>query len=310
MAEHDWKQLLDDPEVVEVVRRVYNGPGRRYYSSSRQALALDDLESWLWDRAVDLAERYSAPPAASADPADRFRRFLYVSLKRAITEGWHYNGFAGKPESSRRAINDHSISLDLELEGGHRHIEEAASLAGNRRINPNDPLAVMLHLERLQRLLGRAERQAATGPYLTQSSPYCSENLCLQPASTKGLCKKHYQRESRAWGGTCSVQDCTGGVIAKGLCSTHYGAQLRARPDRPSCSADGCTNSAKARGLCDKHYRHSRAANAEAWAAERAAKPASCTTPGCNRPPHAKGLCDTHYAALKRARHKERATYQ
>ena len=291
MAEHNWKQLLDDPEIEGIVARAYKGPGHRYYGTTRNSLALDDLESWLWDCAVKVAENYPGAPPNAYDPRGHFRAHLYQSLAKAIMGGWHYSEFAGKRDSSRRAAMTTITSFDLELEGGGRHVEESASLAVHRRLRSNDPLAILLHIERAQDLLDRAEHQAAAGAFVAESSPYCSENLCLQPTHAGGLCAKHYYQQRRAWGGTCSVEGCTNGVQSKGLCPTHYSAARRARTDAPTCKHEGCTSKVKARGLCSVHYN----ANAETWAAERAAKPTTCTHPGCAKPPQSRGMCNTHY---------------
>lgn len=305
MAEHDWRELLDDPEVENVVNRVFAGIGRRYYASSNSTLALDDLESWLWDEAVRVAESYPGPPPNAYDPPRHFHANLYRNLAGAITNGWHYSDYAGARNSARRNATTHTTSLDAELEDGHRRTEELGAL-GTRRAAANDPIAILMRAERLEHAIHRAEHQAAHGTFHTETSPYCSENLCLQPTFAGGLCSKHYSRQRQAWGDTCTVDGCTNGVRATGLCSTHYTAHRKASPNAATCSHQDCTKTVNARGLCATHYNQERQANAETWAAERQAKSTTCTHPGCDRTPRAKGLCDTHYTALKRARRKER----
>ena len=112
MAEHDWKQLLDDPEIEGIIGRVRNGPGRRFYGhgAGSDALALDDLESWLWDKAVDIAIRYTraVDNTRVRDATRHWHAWLYVTLNRAIVQGEHRTNFKGKPGSSRRDLVDHT----------------------------------------------------------------------------------------------------------------------------------------------------------------------------------------------------------
>jgi hypothetical protein len=59
----------------------------------------------------------------------------------------------------------------------------------------------------------------------------------------------------------CSVPGCQRKHKAKGLCNKHYirqtrtGAWVKPKKDKKKCSEEGCGADAVAKGLCNKHYK-------------------------------------------------------
>lgn len=311
MAEHDWKQLLEDPEIEGIIRRVRFGPGLRLYrppTVDGVNIEFDDLESWLWDEAVNVAMRYSTTTFHTAmyDARRHWTSWLYVSLKNAVLNGKHLNSMYGRRDSAKRELHYATVSIEEATEafgdslGGHTRGGHARTVERTWRL---DPVTQLIHIENLERLVDRARERTGT-TYTVESNGICTENLCTAPTFTAGLCARHYHRDRTAWGDQCSVDTCTQGARAKGLCVTHYNQARNADPNRTQCSADGCDRPVSSRGMCGTHYSAARLAHGDQWKAEKAARPKVCQIPGCDDPVRAKGQCDTHYSQYKRARRR------
>lgn len=305
MSADDWRELLDDPEIEGVIRRVLHKHGRPRYT--HHPLAYDDLESWIWDEAVRVAEAYGGAPANAPDPRRHWHAILFMDLRKAIVQGWHFNAFYGKTGGARRAATENMARFSPTIPSDVHFIEANTrndGALGFHKASHDEPLGHVLRMERLDRILTRAETLPAD--YTTETSPYCSENLCLSPVVTRGLCQKHYQRERAHDAPTCTVDGCTAAERHGGLCITHYNARRREDPTRPACSDPDCERRAVTRGYCSTHYDQAKKVHGEQWAAERAARAATttCTTPDCQRTGRIRaGLCDYHY----RRRNKEAA---
>jgi hypothetical protein len=82
----------------------------------------------------------------------------------------------------------------------------------------------------------------------------CSEVGCGNPVFSRGLCRKHYERERLETAAPCSVSGCQNKAYRGNLCAEHYRKeQMRLRP---ACTVFGCEEPQKTltSGLCNKHY--------------------------------------------------------
>ncbi|MBX9243422.1 hypothetical protein ICW40_01200 [Actinotalea ferrariae] len=261
MAEHNWRELLDDPEVERIVGKVSRIEGRRIYHHPNDALLLDDLESYLWDASVRVAEKADFAPA---DP--HWYAWLYAGLRMIATQ--HRSKTVGEYGShQQRARTRGILSIDAEMEH-HAETGGGHSLF-TRQLTASDPLAHILHVEQLEAAIRRAAAATARGgAYITITEDGCSEPLCNQPAVTTGRCQKHYAQHRAHWVvETCTITDCTKPI--------------------------------QARGLCGAHYFHARKANADAWQAQRET-PRGCAIEGCTRRHKGYGYCRLHLDQARR----------
>lgn len=91
----DWRVLLDDPEVLRIVRQAAcanRGP---------DPLLNDDLESYLTSAAVNAAHRFIATRGEATIDRDHWYAFLSAALK--LEARGHYKAIYGHPGSARRA---------------------------------------------------------------------------------------------------------------------------------------------------------------------------------------------------------------
>lgn len=287
MAEHDWKQLLDDPEIEGIIRRVHAGPGRRFYYRSLHALSYDDLESWLWDRAVDIAMAYNRKDFTGNfyDSDRHWKAWLYTALNNDIFRGRHLRAMRGRNGSARRETEDATL-------GSVEHLHETYGDAVFRHenngihhhITRDDPLGVILRVDFLERTLAKVIRDAPG--YVTETDTTCREPLCTKHTEALGLCQQHYLAYRRNWlTGQCAVDGCTNGAVSKNLCGGHYSAARKERLKDQSCKIEGCQGNVRVRGYCDRHAKQNPAPP----------KPEHCTAEDCTRPLKARGLCDMHY---------------
>lgn len=247
MSAENWRELLDDPEIVELVRRAARIEGTRLYASPGDTLLRDDLESWMWDQSVSIAQ----DAGDHLQPrTDAWYGFLYAclrttSLQRHRQSWWGYYGGAGFSAHARSIA-----SLDDPL------------LLHNTKPRLNDPLSYILRTEALEEHIARAEaRRLTDGVAWQTASRTCTEPLCDRPRHAKGLCPRHYAQQHDRWGTqtACSSDGCERPASAsRGMCQRHYKAWLRSNPDTPRCSAESCQRPAVSHGLCSKHYQRAR----------------------------------------------------
>ena len=98
----------------------------------------------------------------------------------------------------------------------------------------------------------------------------CSVQGCTTAIKARGMCSKHYKRNT---GATCSVQGCTTATKARGMCGKHGNKR---------CSFSGCATAAQddVSGLCNHHGGGRR-----------------CTTPGCTKNAKRNTKCIRHQPA-------------
>lgn len=257
----NWRELLDDPEISRMVQRVV-----RMTPRTGDPYLDDDLDGWLWERAIRIATRYELRTGAD-DPARMWQAYLWTSLRKAAPA--HRNAIYGRPGSARRDAESTRTSVDAIMEAtGNtpRH-------RGSHQLRHNDPLYHVLHIERLEAVLRYVTARGTTpGATYTTVSDLCTEPMCLRKAITRGLCRMHAQRVRYTYG---------------------YAGQ-------PACTIDGCDRPSTARGWCDPHYRQARRANSAAWAAQAAQRPVGCKVPGCDAPHKGRGYCHKHWRQAKR----------
>ncbi|GAB2474434.1 hypothetical protein [Xylanimonas ulmi] len=227
MAEWDWRELLDDPDVTDVVHRVWYYAERTFYNGPNDALALDDLSSWLWERAAEVAMKYDASVMDARDlraPERYWQAFLYKALKQHGLPA-HRRLWFGRASSARAALIPRG-SLDEERGDPASGDAPTKDIFGNRRLQAVDPLAVVLLLERL-------EEKIASGEPIEECEPVvdgvCVHAGCDRPPrkGTRGLCAVHYRADLDRRNPDCGVEGCTNPMKCKGLCANHYEALRR-----------------------------------------------------------------------------------
>jgi len=82
----------------------------------------------------------------------------------------------------------------------------------------------------------------------------CVVGECGNLEFSRGLCRKHYERERLETAVPCSVLGCEKKAFRGDLCVTHYRAKIK--QDMPMCTVPMCTEKQKTlgSGLCGKHY--------------------------------------------------------
>lgn len=322
MSQTDWKELLDDEEVRRIVTKVVNGPGRRMYNPyGRAALLFDDLESYLWDRSVDIAMSFEWDQTSQGqarddderDP-DLWYRVLYSSLVTACTFLIGQTGMRGsaKREAWNRGVASVEGVAEAAARGESVNLESRLDLSDPfwwHHVSRSDPLGILLRRERLLAMIRAAEHRARQGAYVTETSPdvLCREPLCRNLAHSAGYCRGHYRHHFVRWGrldGTspaCDIDNCDLVATSRGMCHVHYIQEAKRRraeddwwidPEPGPCTVDGCQRIEKALGLCPMHYQQHR---------EQTRPP--CSEIDCDRNAFAKGLCRLHY----RRRYERRA---
>ena len=252
MGADNWRELLDDPEVVELVRRAARIEGTRLYASPRDALLRDDLESWMWDESVSIAKnaRDHLQPRTAAWYGFLYACLRTTALQRHRVSHWGYFGGAGFSAHARSIAsldNDNASSL----------------LLHNIAPRLNDPLSYVLRCEALEEHIVRAEaRQLTDGVAWQTASHTCTEPMCDRPQHAKGLCPQHYNLQRDRWGTqatpACTTDGCERPAVGRGLCHRHYKRWQRSNPDTPRCSAESCQRPAVSHGMCSKHYQRAR----------------------------------------------------
>lgn len=309
MAADNWRDLLRQDGVEDVITRAVRSV---QWSWRSRPVVADDFESFAWDHAVTLAEKFDG------EPDESFLRWLYAGLT-GYGPMYLCNLTHGKPGSPRHQATAHTASIEQHREDwGDAGFAHAASVFGpavslSHRLTRDDPLAVVMRIERLERSVRQAEiRSQYNHGFVTESSPspYCSEPLCLKPVQTAGFCRGHYSRHRKMWGradgtsATCSEPGCQIHVASRGLCDAHFRKELRRRQaagdmwvDEPpgECVTPECDRTAQKKGLCTRCYQR-----------ERTARQPLCVTDGCTNPSLAKGLCSSCYKNARRRAGVER----
>lgn len=92
----------------------------------------------------------------------------------------------------------------------------------------------------------------------------CSYANCGNPVFSRGICRKHYEKERLETAAPCSISGCEKKAYRGDLCSDHYRAKQK--ESKPICTVPGCENHQKTlkSGLCEKHlFRYSRHGSVE-----------------------------------------------
>jgi hypothetical protein len=87
----------------------------------------------------------------------------------------------------------------------------------------------------------------------------CSHTRCGNPVFSRGICRKHYEKERLETAALCSFSSCKNKAYRGDLCSAHY--QKKQKASKPICTVAGCTDHQKTlkSRLCEKHlFRYSR----------------------------------------------------
>ncbi|GEA81399.1 hypothetical protein [Cellulomonas uda] len=265
MAEHNWRELLDDPEVRSIISRI-----ARTTPPTGDSYLDDDRESYLWDKAVSLAIKHED----RADSLDH-RRLWYGHLNARLRHAVHQQrsdvyGRKDVAHAPWEAVRRHAESSRVSLEALTEDYEDAwiplyadtliddgytrerwPDAPGHHVPYPGDPLTFLLRKERLEEAL-------AHSPSHTRDTRLCADTSCNQIANPRcrGFCSKHYEHWRSRWGtgATCTHDGCDRPVKARDLCLTHYQALRRNNPDAPRCSDPGCDRSAFTQGMCARHY--------------------------------------------------------
>ena len=318
MSAENWRELLDDEEVRNIVRIV-----AKTALKTRDPYLDDDIESYLWDKAVDIAMAYS-PDIQADDPVRYWRGYLYQALRsqaRYQVLNTYAPGYGDRREQANAKIALHTgrYSADaLHEEHGdapftRRLPDDLDVLAvgdrghdspGYHRISRSDPLFTVLLTERLEAALRHARAIQAVGPttWRSEAAGLCSDVTCFQKATKRGLCDKHYQRVRSKWGtgvgaeNACANDGCERPVSARGYCGIHYKAFMRSRPEAPLCATEGCDKPVSGRGLCQYHARRAHQTG-KALPPSRSERPKpTCATEGCDQPAGSgTGLCRRCY---------------
>lgn len=302
-----WQDAWADVTLT-VVWSVWRRTGARMYATHHDALLKDDLQSWLAVRAQVIANDFTPEPG---HPAPHKQWGAYLSRTLAGQATWHFEDVVGRREENLAAHRRGIVSTDwlaelAEEEGSH----VARYALHGQPFGTEDPAAVIIRLDDLQRRLDDIERaQLDRGTYTTTNG-ICSEVMCGQPIEKRGLCAQHYRRDRYLWGAesgeTCLEDGCQLTAATAGRCAKHYQAHWRReraagtwKPRTPSnsgpCSVDGCQTQARTKGMCKSHYM-------DQYRQERAATAPPCSVDGCDRHVHARGLCSIHYDRQRRAK--------
>ena len=162
----------------------------------------------------------------------------------------------------------------------------------------------------------------------------CSVEGCEVTVWSRGLCRKHYDRQRHAgttdpppsreernragalkrrkYAGPCSAAGCDRPARSRGLCSRHYNQWYRSsigadnvRQSRERsrerlagerCSVEDCERKVKLRGLCHSHYTNLRLrGDALAFPPRAERQVVECSVGGCDRDAVSRGWCSLHY---------------
>ena len=81
----------------------------------------------------------------------------------------------------------------------------------------------------------------------------CSYANCGNPIFSRGICRKHYEKERLETAAPCSFVECQNKSYRGDLCAKHYREHQKSL--RPICVVNGCSDPQKTltSGLCEKH---------------------------------------------------------
>jgi|GEM_PF-4672687 len=281
MSEHDWRELVDDPEVTKIVEAVAHGT-----PPSGDPYLDDDRLSYLFERAIHTARGFDTATGV------RWYAYLYSALRRDV---WQqradiYGRTDGPPgERARREAESDRVSLEglmwpdgsdspAPYEGwlpepprpddwtgpeGRIHNPDSP---GRHPWDPNDPETVLIHSGTIRTALTVARGIAGSaGLAATVTTGVCSSPGCSRPVpktahTRQGLCSRCYEDFRSRWGTNdkaCKIGDCTRPVKGRDLCGTHYAAWRRQNPDAPECTVEGCDKPGSTAGMCANHYNQS-----------------------------------------------------
>lgn len=254
MSADNWRELLRRDEIAPAIRNIVTATHAR--TAARYGTNID-VESHAWDLAVRLAERFDGPD----------NEFVYYLAHHIDRWAWlgAYKDHVGYPGGSEEAAVTTSISLDYVRNDGADLSDwiHSRTQSSSRRITNDDPLAILMHIESLERALRKAN---ATPP--TAGANTCADPACSKPPTKQGRCERHYRQHLALWGKAnstaCSHPDCTALAVTRGMCNPHYQAdrfqQKQAGTWQPkttpsTCTVEGCDRRYEARGYCNTHYK-------------------------------------------------------
>lgn len=148
MGQGDWQHLLDDPVVLTIIKRVATYEGRAVYPHPDQALYRDDLESYLTDKAVDVARKY--------DPHSTWQWYPWLTYGLRQYARSHRSGPNGPGKHSttgRRALQGGSLEGIVHQTGIPLEQITAAAESEYR-----DPARAILFRERVQAVIDHLEQ--------------------------------------------------------------------------------------------------------------------------------------------------------
>lgn len=283
----DWQQAWA-ATTLNVCDRVWSKQGAKLYFGPKNTWLRDDLHSWLFVKAQELANNFT-PDAHHPTPERQWGAYLWTALNEVAR--WHFQQTmgGGQGPSTRAAVEAHNRGGVRSLD----HLEEMHHETGyvvpmyalhSDDTSTLDPALIVIHAEDLAHDIARAEAhlrtQEQSGVYTTRTE------ICLITGCDKvtkgrtGLCQKHYDHERNLW----------------------------ATPGTDPCPIPGCDRPVKRVGICDPHatkYYDNRLPEEYLQYVKRPgpkAPPPPCSEPGCEKQVHSRGLCSTHYQIQRRAR--------
>lgn len=268
----DWQTAWAET-TLSVINNVWHDAGARMYRS--EGLLYDDLGSWLPLQAQLIANKYQ-PRWNHPDPERRWGSYLWKTLRAQAR--WHFGSYVNGRRGS--AQFDEQSDMDNRDSRIEAMIARATPAAAQRFEASISPIAAWRPLDPERYVLlteAITERIDEGARYDAGDTTLCSWDECTKLASRTtpgGYCEYHRRKTKELWdeGDRCSTPDCPDRASRRGLCSKHYTresarlARAGLRWDgtrRPPCSEPGCDGTAFTRGLCNKHYLRARAAEKE-----------------------------------------------
>lgn len=143
----------------------------------------------------------------------------------------------------------------------------------------------------------------------------CSVEGCERKHSSRGWCKKHYERwrttgttdkREKPYPSSCLMEDCKKRSHGFGYCKTHYSrlrkqGKLKGLTANKKCSVSGCEQTHYATGLCAMHYSRMRKHGSPGQGDPlRRVQPEQCAADCCDNPARSRSLCEKHLGRLYR----------
>lgn len=188
----DWRDLLDDPEVLRIIHQEA-ARGRR---DETDPVLADDKESFLTTEAVNAARSYLRKPPPTSNAENAWYKYLRTSLRRAAGAA-HMRAVYGCAGSARRSARLSSWSLEAALDTNPYLEQRFAPIvprpANTRGVTANDVLAAIIRMGEATPGALRSELGAAVASHLTTlkrngrvRSPRAGVYLVVDPTPVSG----------------------------------------------------------------------------------------------------------------------------